>query len=99
MATYYANVPKTYQMAVNFSKWIQNMYTKHFTFQGPSKCTQIGIFGIKINHLATLPLTRNSDRKWHLIWVCPPSEVASKYQRLVAILDARLPELHRVCFA
>jgi hypothetical protein len=26
----------------------------HFTFLGPPKFTQIGIFGLKINHLATL---------------------------------------------
>jgi hypothetical protein len=27
---------------------------QHFPFQGPTKGTQIGIFGMKINHLATL---------------------------------------------
>jgi hypothetical protein len=29
-------------------------YNKHFPFQGPTKCTHIGIFGMKINRLATL---------------------------------------------
>jgi hypothetical protein len=27
---------------------------QHFPFQGPPKFTQIAIFGLKINHLATL---------------------------------------------
>jgi hypothetical protein len=27
---------------------------QHFPFQGPPKFTQIGIFGFKTNHLATL---------------------------------------------
>jgi hypothetical protein len=27
---------------------------KHFSFQGPQKFTQIGILGLKTNHLATL---------------------------------------------
>jgi hypothetical protein len=27
---------------------------QHFPFQGPPKHTQIGIFGLKINHMATL---------------------------------------------
>jgi hypothetical protein len=27
---------------------------QHFPFQGPPKFTQIGIFGLKTNHLATL---------------------------------------------
>jgi hypothetical protein len=27
---------------------------QHFAFQGPPKYSQIGIFGMKINHLATL---------------------------------------------
>jgi hypothetical protein len=29
---------------------------EHFPFQGPPKFNQIGIFGVKINHLATLAL-------------------------------------------
>jgi hypothetical protein len=28
---------------------------QHFSFHGPPKYTRIGIFGLKINHLATLP--------------------------------------------
>jgi hypothetical protein len=27
---------------------------QHFPFQGPPKCTEIGIYGLKLNHLATL---------------------------------------------
>jgi hypothetical protein len=34
---------------------------QHFPFQGPPKFTQIGIFGLKINHLATLAET---EAKW-----------------------------------
>jgi hypothetical protein len=30
---------------------------QHFPLQGPSKLTEIGIFGLKINHLATLART------------------------------------------
>jgi hypothetical protein len=41
-------------MAVNYSKW-PKIY-QHFRFQGPPNCTQIGIFGLKTNHLATLLL-------------------------------------------
>jgi hypothetical protein len=39
MAVYILNGHKIYQ---------------HFPFQGPPKFTKIGIFGLKINHLATL---------------------------------------------
>jgi hypothetical protein len=39
---------------------------KHFPIQGPPKFTQIGIFGLKTNHLATLcnvPKTFVLDKK------------------------------------
>jgi hypothetical protein len=49
MATKFPNGYKIFQMAVN--------YTKHFPFQGPPEYTQLGIFGMKINHLATLVST------------------------------------------
>jgi hypothetical protein len=39
LSTYISNDPKIYQ---------------HFPFKGPSKCTQFGILGLKIHHLATL---------------------------------------------
>jgi hypothetical protein len=39
-------------MAVKCSKWPKTC--QHSPFQSPSKFTQIGIFGLKINHLATL---------------------------------------------
>jgi hypothetical protein len=35
------NGQKLYQMAVNYSEY------QHFSFQGPPKVTQIGIFGMK----------------------------------------------------
>jgi hypothetical protein len=47
------NIPnglKIFQMAIK--------YTKQFAFQGPPKFTQIGIFGLKINHLAALHFAR-----------------------------------------
>jgi hypothetical protein len=39
-------------------------YTKNFPFQGPPKYTQIGIFGLKINHLATLLTTVQGFEWW-----------------------------------
>jgi hypothetical protein len=55
----YTKVPLNVQMVVKCTKWqyyIPNDHKiyQHFPFQGPPKCTQIGIFGLKINHLATL---------------------------------------------
>jgi hypothetical protein len=46
------NCHKIYQTVLNISKG-HKIY-QHFPFQGPPNCTQIGIFGMKINHLATL---------------------------------------------
>jgi hypothetical protein len=56
------NIPndhKLFQMAINYTKWPQNIpdghkIYQHFPWQGPLKLSQIGIFGLKINHLATL---------------------------------------------
>jgi hypothetical protein len=56
------NIPndqRLYQLAINYTKWPQNIPNghkiyEHFPFQGPPKFTQIGILGMKINHLATL---------------------------------------------
>jgi hypothetical protein len=44
---------------MNHTQWPSNILHGHkicqqFPFQGPPKYTQIGIFGSKINHLATL---------------------------------------------
>jgi hypothetical protein len=47
-------------MALKYTKWLKNIpndhkiYYQHFFIQGPTKFTQIGIFGLKTNHLATL---------------------------------------------
>jgi hypothetical protein len=35
---------------------------QHFPFEGPPKFTQIWIFGLKINHLATLVQTHVGDK-------------------------------------
>jgi hypothetical protein len=46
-------------MTMKYTKWSQNiangrkMY-QHFPLQDPSKFTQIGIFGLKMCHLATM---------------------------------------------
>jgi hypothetical protein len=46
------NGHKLYQMVVNIPNG-HKIY-QHFPFQGPPKFIQIGIFGLKINHLATV---------------------------------------------
>jgi hypothetical protein len=63
---------KIYQMATGCTKRPLNIYngrkidqmvikyTKIFHLQDPPKFTQIGIFGLKTNHLATL-VTGNSE--------------------------------------
>jgi hypothetical protein len=57
------NVPKRgeiYQMSIKYAKWPENWPNgshkiyQHLPSQDPPKFTQIGIFGLKINHLATL---------------------------------------------
>jgi hypothetical protein len=56
------NVPndhKIYQNATKYTKWSENIPNGHkiylhFPLQDPPKLTQIGVFGLKINHLATL---------------------------------------------
>jgi hypothetical protein len=53
-------------MPIKYTQWSstipndQNMY-EHFPFKGPPKYTQIGIFGLKRNHLATLIWRRWED--------------------------------------
>jgi hypothetical protein len=59
----YTKTDKIYQSAINFTKWPENSPNGHKVYQRlPSqdhpKFTQIGIFGLKINHLATLPVSR-----------------------------------------
>jgi hypothetical protein len=75
MTTNYTKRPQTipnghklYQTAINYPKWPYNnpngheIY-QHYHFQEPPKFTQIGILGLKINHLATLLLGDS------LLWV------------------------------
>jgi hypothetical protein len=57
------NDHKLYQMALNYTKWPYNIPNghkiyPHLPFKGPPKFTQIGIFGLKTNHLATLHAAR-----------------------------------------
>jgi hypothetical protein len=54
---------KMYQIAIKYTKWRENWpngYTiyHHLPLQDPPKFTQVGIFGLKIYHLATLEYTR-----------------------------------------
>jgi hypothetical protein len=62
---YYHNLPKqgemyqNFQMSKTYTKWPKNIPNglkiyQDFPFRGPPKYTQIGIFGLKIYHLATL---------------------------------------------
>jgi hypothetical protein len=46
-------------MVTKYAKWPKNIPKghrtyQHFPWQDPPKFTQVGIFGLKINHLATL---------------------------------------------
>jgi hypothetical protein len=58
------NIPndqKLYHTAIHYAKWPKNIpndhnILQHFPFQGPPKVTEIKIFGLKTNHLATLIL-------------------------------------------
>jgi hypothetical protein len=50
---------------MSYDKWQWSIPNSHkiyqyFLLQGPPKYTQIEIFGIKINHLATLPHVKES---------------------------------------
>jgi hypothetical protein len=56
-------------MVGKYTKWSENIPNghkiyRHFQLQDPPKLTQIGIFGLKMNHLATLaarPTAENVD--------------------------------------
>jgi hypothetical protein len=48
------NIPNWLSIYIQNEATIFQMATKHYPFQGPSKNTQIGIFGLKIYHLAAL---------------------------------------------
>jgi hypothetical protein len=62
------NIPndrKIYQMAIRYFLWTQTWPNGHkicqdFPLQGPPKFTQIGIFGLRTNHLATLSETQST---------------------------------------
>jgi hypothetical protein len=45
---------KIYQMGIKYSKWPQNTYNNIFHCKTVQNLTKIGIFGLKIYHLATL---------------------------------------------
>jgi hypothetical protein len=65
---YVPNGHKIYPMPAKYTKWPQNITNGHkigipidrkiyqnLQWQDPPKFTQIVLFGLKINHLATLP--------------------------------------------
>jgi hypothetical protein len=59
-------LPLKYQMVIKYLNspyYIPNGHTIHqpFSIQGPPKFTQIGIFGLKIYHLATLTDQTNGN--------------------------------------
>jgi hypothetical protein len=60
MGKIYQNVHKIYQMDAKYTKWPHNIpngheLDQHSPLQDPRISTQIGIFGLNIYHLATLP--------------------------------------------
>jgi hypothetical protein len=67
------NNHKLYQTALYYTKWSQSIpndhkNTKHFPFKGPPKYTKIGIFGLKIKHLATLDQTEPILAYWVTVY-------------------------------
>jgi hypothetical protein len=55
----YPNDHKIYEKAINYRQWQKNTPNshkiyQHFSLQGTPKFTQVGIFGLKICHLATM---------------------------------------------
>jgi hypothetical protein len=69
-----------YQMVIKYSKWKWNRPNghkiyQHISLQDTRKFTQIGIFGLKICHLATLPkrasvCSRAKDSKVDVMFIC-----------------------------
>jgi hypothetical protein len=60
----YTKLPTNYQMVIKYTNWLQYIPNGHgiyqpFPFQGRPKFTQIGTFGLKICHLATLHWIRD----------------------------------------
>jgi hypothetical protein len=56
-----------YQLNIRYTKGQSNIPSghkiwQHLPFQGPPKCSQTGIFGLKIYHLATLYVDRARAR-------------------------------------
>jgi hypothetical protein len=60
----YRNVKNIFQMTANYNKLPKNIPIDRKLFQMLLKYTQIGNFGMNINHLATQPRRRRSHRKW-----------------------------------
>jgi hypothetical protein len=69
------NIPndhKTYQNVIKCNKWPENGPNSHNIYQqrplqDPVKFTQIGIFGLKTYHLATLLATRTIEMQYFLL--------------------------------
>jgi hypothetical protein len=66
----YTKFPLKYQMVIKYTKWpkyisISHYIYQHFLFQGPTKFTQIGIFGLDIFHLAALVRAGKNPHFFH----------------------------------
>jgi hypothetical protein len=62
------NLHELYQISIKYNKRPQNGLSvykiyQHLTLQDPLKFTQIRIFGLKTNHLATLTATTNVNQR------------------------------------
>jgi hypothetical protein len=61
---------KIHQITIKYTKWPQNIPNghkiyRHLPLQDTPRFTQIGIFGLKIRHLATLAPTLTPDSYFH----------------------------------
>jgi hypothetical protein len=69
VGTWYPNRKKCTKWSYNFPNVLKTFQIhQHFPFQGPQKFTQIGIFGLKTNHLATLDWIAISSSYFRGLW-------------------------------
>jgi hypothetical protein len=68
-------------MAEIFSKWTYNLPND----QGPPKFTQIGIFGLKMYHLATLNQRRNWPKRFFFAGKYTSMAVATGFDVMITI--------------
>jgi hypothetical protein len=73
IATKLPNGHKMYQMALFYVFKMAKEYTNLFPLEGPRNFTQVWIFGLKRNHLATLVLTSSFSSKLIFALLVNPS--------------------------